>query len=429
MARIRLEFPNQRGELLAGLLETPSAGTSTLAYALFAHCFTCGKDIAAASRISRALAARGIAVLRFDFTGLGNSDGDFANTSFSSNVADLLAAAEMLGRDYAAPRLLIGHSLGGAAILVAAHRLPKVDALVTIAAPATATHVRHLFSGAESELSARGEAEVRIARRRFRIKKQFLDDLEQHATPEHIGRLRRPLLLFHSPLDAVVAISEAFSIYQAAKHPKSFISLDQADHLLTDPADAVYVADTLVAWASRYLRLPQSPSEPSMGTIPQLATDEVLARELGDSGLLGLYSDHHQLAAAGLPCADDPPHQALAPTPATLLRMALAADLCRWLRGHAAQAGYALDDVEVRVDVPLNLPEADAAKGHVRSRPESRSDPEPEPEPEQEMRCRLRLTGDLSEHQRTILCEEARQAPLALALTQKVALRLQLEED
>lgn len=255
MARIKLEFPNPRGERLAGLLETPPSGQETRAYALFAHCFTCGKDIAAASRISRALAARGIAVLRFDFTGLGNSDGDFANTSFSSNIEDLLAAADRLARDLAPPRLLIGHSLGGAAILAAAHRLPQVEALVTIGAPATATHVRHLFSAAEQRLKTQGEAQVAIAGRHFRIKKQFLDDLEQHATAEHIARLRRPLLLFHSPFDEVVAIAEAFEIYQAAKHPKSFISLDRADHLLTDPADAIYVAETLVAWASRYLGL------------------------------------------------------------------------------------------------------------------------------------------------------------------------------
>lgn len=273
MARITLDFPNPQGERLAGLLETPPTGQETLAHALFAHCFTCGKDIAAASRISRALAARGIAVLRFDFTGLGNSDGDFANTSFSSNVADLLAAADLLARDFAPPRLLIGHSLGGAAVLVAAHQLPQVEALVTIGAPATATHVRHLFSGAEPQLNTQGQAEVSIAGRRFCIKKQFLEDLEQHATPEHIGRLRRALLLFHSPVDEVVAISEAFELYQAAKHPKSFISLDQADHLLSDPADALYVADTLVAWASRYLGL--VPSKKKAGCRMQDSTPAI----------------------------------------------------------------------------------------------------------------------------------------------------------
>lgn len=417
MARIRLEFPNHQGERLAGLLETPPTGTNTLAYALFAHCFTCGKDIAAASRISRALAARGIAVLRFDFTGLGNSDGDFANTSFSSNVADLLAAAEMLERDFAAPRLLIGHSLGGAAILVAAHRLPQVEALVTIAAPATATHVRHLLSGAEPELNARGEADVRIARRRFRIRKQFLDDLERYATAEHIGRLRRALLLFHSPLDAVVAISEAFTIYQAAKHPKSFISLDQADHLLTDPADAVYVADTLVAWAGRYLGLQSGLVEPSPGTIPRLLTGEVLARELGDSGLLGLYSDRHQITATAVSSTSGPPSAPLAPDPVTLLRMALAADLCQWLRRQAGEAGYALDDVEVRIEVSAKPLPSDRA---ARSGEHARAEP---------LCCRLRLTGELTELERGALRKQAWQAPVVLALAGKSALRLELEED
>ncbi len=417
MARIKLEFPNRLGERLAGLLETPPPGVDTRAHALFAHCFTCGKDVAAASRISRALAARGIAVLRFDFTGLGNSDGDFANTSFSSNVEDLLAAAEVLERDFAPPRMLIGHSLGGAAILVAAHRLPGVEALVTIASPATATHVRHLFSGAEQALSADGEAEVRIGRRRFRIKHQFLDDLERYATAEHIGRLRRPLLLFHSPFDEIVAISEAFSIYQAARHPKSFISLDRADHLLTDPADAIYVADTLVAWASRYLGLMPSAAEPSGGTTPRLAPDEILARELGDSGLLGLYTNRHQLTATA-PVGPSA-HSQFAPLPLELMCMALAADLTQWLRRQAADAGMALDDVEVRVDVPC-----------------SGSGPGSEPVSQDglaaraglgSVRCRLRLTGALDAQELNDLLDSARRAPLALALIHPVELLAELE--
>ncbi|NCA70413.1 MAG: alpha/beta hydrolase [Sphingobacteriia bacterium] len=255
MARIKLEFPNAEGQLLAGALEIPPKGVSTVRYALFAHCFTCGKDIAAATRISRALAARGIAVLRFDFTGLGNSDGDFANTNFSSNVSDLLAAAHKLEQDGQTPTLLIGHSLGGAAVLAAADRLPKVVAVVTIGAPATAAHLRHLFSDKRHELDTTGAAEVRIGQRRFHIRRQFLDDLDQHASPDHIRRLGRALLVFHSPLDRIVSIEEAGKIYQAARHPKSFISLDQADHLLTRREDAEYVAEILVAWASRYLGL------------------------------------------------------------------------------------------------------------------------------------------------------------------------------
>lgn len=253
MPRIKLEFPNAQGHKLAGLLETPNDDMPIARYALFAHCFTCGKDIAAASRISRALAQKGIAVLRFDFTGLGNSDGDFANTNFSSNVQDLLAAAHTLEQEYEAPALLIGHSLGGAAVLSAAPHLPAVKAIATIGSPATAEHVQHLFQGSVDELNTAGTAQVRIGLREFTIKKQLLDDLNANTSAEHIGRLRRALLVFHSPLDNVVSIDEASKIYQAAKHPKSFISLDEADHLLSNRDDAEYVATMLAVWANRYL--------------------------------------------------------------------------------------------------------------------------------------------------------------------------------
>ena len=204
--RIKLEFLNASGEKLAGLLEMPPPGTPAARYALFAHCFTCGKDIAAASRISRALARRGIAVLRFDFTGLGNSDGDFANTNFSSNVTDLLAAAQALEQQYRPPSLLIGHSLGGAAVLAAAPQLPSVEAVVTIGAPATAAHVKHLFSSAHTELQEVGEAEVRIGNRSFQIKRQLLDDLENYGDASHLRRLGRALLVFHSPVDRIVSV-------------------------------------------------------------------------------------------------------------------------------------------------------------------------------------------------------------------------------
>jgi putative redox protein len=255
MARIKLEFPNRSGHGLAGLLETPHQGVAVARYALFAHCFTCGKDIAAASRISRALAGRGIAVLRFDFTGLGNSDGDFANTNFTSNIQDLLAAARKLEADYQQPTLLIGHSLGGAAVLATAPQLDAVQAVVTIGAPATAAHLRHLFAATEAELEETGETEVQIAGRRFRIKRQLLDDLDRYGDAAHLRELGCPLLVYHSPVDEVVSIDEAAKIYQAARHPKSFISLDRADHLLSNREDAQYVAETLVAWASRYLGL------------------------------------------------------------------------------------------------------------------------------------------------------------------------------
>lgn len=207
----------------------PESGVQ--AYALFAHCFTCGKDTAAASRISRALTRDGIAVLRFDFTGLGNSDGDFANTNFSSNVQDLVAAAEFLAGDFEAPQLLIGHSLGGAAVLAAAASLNSVKAVVTIGAPHAAEHVVHNFGASLDDIRQKGEADVDLAGRTFKIKKQFVDDLESFQLAD-LGKLRKALLVMHSPLDATVGISEAELIYKAAKHPKSFVSLDDADHLL-----------------------------------------------------------------------------------------------------------------------------------------------------------------------------------------------------
>ncbi len=252
MTRSKVEFANAQGQSLAGLLELPGQGKPR-AMALFAHCFTCGKDIAAASRIARALAKHGIGVLRFDFTGLGNSDGDFGNTSFSSNIEDLLSAAEFLEQHYQAPRIIIGHSLGGAAVLAAAQRMPSIEAVATIGAPATADHVQHLFDGKAEVIRDTGEAEVTLAGRKFNVKSQMLDDLVQWNTPDHIGNLRKALIIFHSPVDQVVDISEAATIYQAAKHPKSFISLDNADHLLSRAVDAEYVADMLVAWSSRYL--------------------------------------------------------------------------------------------------------------------------------------------------------------------------------
>lgn len=234
---------------LSGLLESPNSDAKL--YALFAHCFTCGKDIAAASRISRALVKQGISVLRFDFTGLGNSDGDFANSNFSSNINDLIAAADFLRTNYQAPRILIGHSLGGAAVLGVAQHVQEATAVVTIGAPSDAAHVAHNFSVHLDEIEKQGKAEVNLSGRVFIIEKQFLDDIKRYDT-EHIGQLRKALLVMHSPVDSTVNIAEAEKIYQAALHPKSFISLDDADHLLTNARDAEYAAEVIAAWSSRY---------------------------------------------------------------------------------------------------------------------------------------------------------------------------------
>ncbi|MEO9275945.1 bifunctional alpha/beta hydrolase/OsmC family protein [Marinomonas sp. 5E14-1] len=247
--RQKVEFTSG-DHTLSGLLETPESGIKF--YALFAHCFTCGKDVAAASRISRALMEKGIAVLRFDFTGLGNSDGDFSNTNFSSNIQDLVAAADFLRNEYAAPKLLIGHSLGGAAVLGVAQKVPESMALVTIGSPSDAAHVAHNFSAHIDDIEANGEAEVSLAGRRFHIQKQFLDDINSYGN-QHISQLKKALLVMHSPIDSIVNITEAEKIYQAALHPKSFVSLDDADHLLSDKKDSEYAADVIAAWASRYV--------------------------------------------------------------------------------------------------------------------------------------------------------------------------------
>ena len=246
-----LHFSGAHGEELAARLDLPAGAPR--AYAMFAHCFTCSKDGLAAARISNALAVEGIAVLRFDFTGLGSSAGDFANTNFSSNIADLLAAADFLRRHYAAPKILIGHSLGGAAVLAAAPQVPEAVAVATIGAPYQPAHVRRLLQRATAEIESSGEAEVALAGRKFRIKKQFLDDIASHSTHNAIAGLRKALLIFHSPHDIIVDIENAAQIFMAAKHPKSFVSLDDADHLLTRKVDAAYVAAVLAAWASRCL--------------------------------------------------------------------------------------------------------------------------------------------------------------------------------
>jgi len=362
MARHKLEFPNGSGQTLAGALELPER-RDPAAFAVFAHCFTCGKDIAAASRISRALTDHGIAVLRFDFTGLGNSDGDFANTNFSSNLGDLVAAANYLRDEYRSPALLIGHSLGGAAVLAAAHQLPDVKAVATISAPATARHVAHLFNDSIDTIRAEGSAMVNLGQRRFTIKSQLIDDLDQFTDTEHIGRLRRPLLVFHSPLDKLVSIDEAAKIYNAAKHPKSFVSLDKADHLLSSKEDSQYVAQTLAAWAGRYVPLEKS-SSPAHGR--NVAQGEVLITEENKKFLRRLYTPDHDFPA------DEPEKNggsAQGPDPYELLLMSLGACTSMTLRMYANHKKLAVEDIQVRLKHERihaeDCDECETTEGHV----------------------------------------------------------------
>ncbi|SDS63934.1 bifunctional alpha/beta hydrolase/OsmC family protein [Bradyrhizobium canariense] len=267
MPHERFQFTGSEGQQLAAALDTPDGAIH--AYALFAHCFTCGKDVLAAKRIAVALAAKGIAVLRFDFTGLGSSEGDFANSTFSSNVADLVRAADHLRQTRKAPAILIGHSLGGAAILAAAEHIPDAKAVVTIAAPSDPAHVTSLFKDSVEDIRKLGTVEVSLAGRPFRIKREFLDDIAEHGLMAHVAKLHKALLIMHAPADDTVSIDNATKIFVTAKHPKSFVSLADSDHLLTGKRDAAYVADVIAAWAERYIDPVTTEAAADLGEAPR----------------------------------------------------------------------------------------------------------------------------------------------------------------
>jgi putative redox protein len=270
----RFQFTGVGGHQLAAALDLPDRDEPT-AFALFAHCFTCGKDVLAARRISAALAASGIAVLRFDFTGIGSSEGEFANSTFSSNVSDLVRAADHLRETRKAPAILIGHSLGGAAVLAAASQIPEAKAVVTIAAPSDPAHVTGLFKDRLDEIRKHGDVEVSLAGRPFHIKREFLDDIAEHGLMKNLATLHKALLIMHAPADGTVGIDNATRIFVAARHPKSFVSLANADHLLSDRRDAAYVADLIAAWISRYL----DPVAPEQVADPGEAPRQVVVRE------------------------------------------------------------------------------------------------------------------------------------------------------
>jgi uncharacterized OsmC-like protein/esterase/lipase len=338
--RTKVEFESQ-GQTLAGLLETPDQAIR--AYVLFAHCFTCGKDIAAASRISRFLVQHGFAVFRFDFTGLGNSDGDFANTNFSSNTEDLVSAARFLEQNYQAPELLIGHSLGGAAVLAMAAQLPKVKAVVTIAAPFEASHVLHNFNAHLDTIETDGQAKVNLGPREFTVKKQFLDDLRNQTT-DHIKHLSKALLVLHSPVDLTVDIADAEKIYKAAKHPKSFVSLDTADHLLSKAIDSEYVAQTISGWASRYIPKPKKDNR-------SLASGHVLVAEVDHKFQQEIFTDNHRWFA------DEPTKlggQNTGPDPYEHLLAALGACTAMTIRMYANLKKLPLEHVEVSLSHERN---------------------------------------------------------------------------
>ena len=335
----RFDFPNASGERLAALIDRPAGAPR--AFALFAHCFTCGKDIRAARRIAEGLTARGIAVLRFDFTGLGASEGEFANTNFSSNVADLVAAANHLRQVERAPALLIGHSLGGAAVLAAAGDVPEARAVATIAAPADPSHVTGLLKDHVDEIRARGEVEVTLAGRPFRIRREFLDDVSEQRLDEKIGELRKALLVLHAPSDDIVGIDNASHIFLAAKHPKSFVSLADADHLLSNPRDAAYVADVIAAWASRYLEMEAAPEVSATEPRTVLVTETRASKfqQTIRAGRHTLTADE-PVAAGGLDSG---------PNPYDLLLAGLGACTSMTLRLYADRKQLPLERVSVKL--------------------------------------------------------------------------------
>ena len=260
MKKTQLPIKNKNGESLAAQLITPVNGKIT-SIAIFAHCFTCSSSLAVVRNISSELTSHGISVLNFDFTGLGHSDGDFSETTFSNNVSDIVAVNEFLSENYIAPTLLIGHSLGGAAVIIAANLLSNIQAVVAIAAPSYVKHITSHFQGLDDTINEKGEAVLSIGGRPFKIKKQFLDDLEAHNLEAEVKLLHRPLLLMHSPQDSIVGIENAAALYHKAHHPKSFISLDGADHLITNKKDAFYVAEVISSWVKRYVEIKKAGDE------------------------------------------------------------------------------------------------------------------------------------------------------------------------
>jgi len=392
----KLMLPNATGQQLAARLDLPVDG-QPIAYALFAHCFTCTKNLRAVTNISRALTQQGIGVLRFDFTGLGESEGDFADTNFSSNVADLVAAAEYLAEHFAAPNLLVGHSLGGAAVLQAASQLPAVTAVVTIGAPSNPSHVKETFVDAIETIEAKGEATVQLAGRPFTIKKQFLDDLDSSKMQETIRTLQRALLVMHSPLDNTVGVENAADIFTAAKHPKSFVSLDHADHLLSNGADSLYVGSMIAAWVQRYISRAETAQEPDP------TVDRVVVRTEHSYTSQVLASGHGLLLDEPIAVGGNN----LGPTPYDYLLAGLGGCTGITLRMYADRKGWPLDAVEVH----LRHDQIHAADCEACESATGKID---------RIEREIKLEGALSEEQQTRLLEIAEKCPVHRTLHNEI---------
>jgi len=404
----KFTFPKSNGQELAARLDMPIGNPQS--YALFAHCFTCTKDIFAANRIAKGLTDHGIAVLRFDFTGLGASEGEFANTNFTSNVEDLVAAADHMRKTLNAPEIIIGHSLGGAAVLSAAKHIPESKAVITIGAPADPSHVVHNFEGSIKEIEDTGEAEVLLVGRPFRIQKQFINDVKEQNLKKDIETLKKALLVFHAPLDQTVGIENAADIYNAAKHPKSFISLDDADHLLTKRVDADYVADVIASWVDRYI----GNSNAKSPNLPTAKKDTVVVGETGD----GKFTNVVVTGSGHIISADEP--EAVGgdnsgPTPYDFLLAALGACKSMTMRMYAEHKGFNLDSAEVRLSHSKihaeDCAECETKKGKV-----------------DHIETEISITGDLTEEERQKIFEIAEKCPVHKTITGEIIIDATLKD-
>jgi putative redox protein len=395
----KFDFFNARGQRLAGLLDRPPG--EARATALFAHCFTCGKDLSGARRIAKGLTGLGIAVLRFDFTGLGASEGEFSDTTFSSNVADLVAAADELRKVKQAPAILIGHSLGGAAVLAAAAQVEESRAVVTIGAPSDAAHVTGLFKSGRPDTDARGDIEVSIGGRPFRIGRGFLADIAEQELGRHIAALRKALLIFHSPTDEIVGIENASRIFTAARHPKSFVSLAGADHLLSRQSDAAYVANVIAAWAERYLDMaPAAGQTEEAGLVTVRETGEGHLQQEVTAGTHRFLADEPVAAGGG----DS------GPNPYDFLLAALGACTSMTLRLYAEHKQLPLDRVTVR----LRHGRIYAADCETCETKEGKID---------QIERAITLEGTLDVSQRARLLEIADKCPVHRTLTSEVVIK------
>jgi len=396
----KIEFPGASGARLAARLDLPA---NPRAFALFAHCFTCGKDIFAAQRIADRLTRSDIAVLRFDFTGIGSSEGEFANTNFSSNIGDLVAAADYLRQHHTAPALLIGHSLGGAAVLAAAPKIPEATAIATIGAPASAAHAARNFAATLGEIAAKGTATVTLAGRSFTITQQFLDDIAEQNFLAGLTHLRKALLVCHAPADEVVGIDNASTIFLAARHPKSFLSLDTADHLLRKRADAVYLADVIAAWAARYL--------PAAADAPALPPGLVEVSETRSGHLTQRVRAGRHVLLADEPVAvggDD-----AGPSPYDYLLAALGACTSMTMRLYAERKGIAAERFTLRL-------------AHSRVHAEDCADCESEQGTIGEITREIMIEGNFSDDERARLLAIADRCPVHATLTHEIKVRTRL---